>query len=67
MATKKSDGIVVWDHKGLVIVWPDGHHSRFSWVELRQVCHCAECRHQQEQRPGSCDPLYNYQETTGEV
>ena len=38
------EGIVVWDQNGLVVLWPDGHCSRFSWSMLRQACHCAECR-----------------------
>ena len=43
------EGIVVWDQKGLVVLWPDGHCSRFSWAALRQACLCAECRHHQEE------------------
>ena len=42
------EGIVVWDQKGLVVLWPDGHCSRFSWTALRQGCPCSECRQQQE-------------------
>jgi DUF971 family protein len=42
------EGIVVWDQKGLVVLWPDGHCSRFSWAALRQACLCAECRQHQE-------------------
>ena len=38
------EGIVVWDQKGLVVLWPDGHCSRFPWAALRQACLCAECR-----------------------
>ncbi len=39
----KREGIVVWDQNGLVVVWPDGHCSRFSWTALRQGCPCSEC------------------------
>jgi len=39
----ENDGIVVWDKKGLVVRWPDGHCSRFLWSELRQACRCDEC------------------------
>ncbi|MBI3303188.1 MAG: DUF971 domain-containing protein [Deltaproteobacteria bacterium] len=44
------EGIVVWDQKGLVVLWPDGHCSRFSWDVLRQACLCAECRRQCEEQ-----------------
>jgi DUF971 family protein len=37
------DGVVVWDQKGIVVVWADGHRSRFSWEMLRRACPCAEC------------------------
>jgi hypothetical protein len=66
-ATQESDGIVVWDHIGLVVVWPDGHHSRFSWAGLRQMCCCAECQHLQQQHDGSRDHRYDNQETAVEV
>ncbi len=39
----KREGLVVWDQQGLVVVWPDGHSSRFSWTALRQGCPCPEC------------------------
>lgn len=39
----KREGIVVWDQQGLVVVWPDGHCSRYSWTALRQGCSCSEC------------------------
>jgi DUF971 family protein len=42
------EGLVVWDQKGLVILWPDGHCSRFPWAVLRQSCLCAECRGKRE-------------------
>jgi len=41
---KEHDGFVVWDRKGLVVVWPDQHRSRFSWEALRHICLCVECR-----------------------
>ncbi len=41
--------LVVGDQKGIVVVWPDGHSSRFSWSDLRQTCRCAECRRQREE------------------
>jgi DUF971 family protein len=37
------EGIIVWDHKGVVVMWPDGHRSRFAWSTLRALCTCAEC------------------------
>jgi DUF971 family protein len=40
---REPDGVVVWDQKGIVVVWSDGHRSRFSWEALRRVCPCAEC------------------------
>jgi DUF971 family protein len=43
---QEQEGIVVWDYKGIVVVWPDGHGSRFSWAVLRQVCPCPVCREQ---------------------
>jgi DUF971 family protein len=44
----EQDGIVVWDRKGVVVVWPDGHRSRVPWAALRAACQCAECRAQRE-------------------
>jgi DUF971 family protein len=44
------EGIVVWDQKGLVVLWPDGHCSRFPWDALRRACPCAECRAQREEQ-----------------
>jgi DUF971 family protein len=35
--------IFVWDCKGVVIIWADGHRSRFTWSALRVECPCAEC------------------------
>jgi DUF971 family protein len=35
--------ILVWDRKGVVILWADGHRSRFMWSALRAECPCAEC------------------------
>lgn len=43
------EGLVVWDQKGLVVLWPDGHCSRFPWTALRQACLCPECRKQREE------------------
>ncbi len=47
------EGLVVWDQKGVVVVWPDGHRSRLPWAVLRAACQCAECR---AQRAGVADP-----------
>ena len=49
--TTETEGIVVSDDKGLVILWPDGHCSRFVWPLLRHACPCEKC--QQEQSNGS--------------
>jgi len=43
---KEQEGLVVWDQRGLVVVWPDRHSSRFSWEALRHSCSCAECQEQ---------------------
>ena len=51
------EGIVVWDQKGLVVLWPDGHCSRFPWTMLRQACLCAECRTRREEQTGSTESL----------
>lgn len=48
------DGMVVWDQKGLVVMWPDGHRSRLSWAALRAACQCAECR---ERRVNALAPI----------
>ena len=40
------EGLVVWDQKGVVVVWPDGHRSRLSWTALRAACQCVECQAQ---------------------
>jgi DUF971 family protein len=45
---KAHEGIVAWDQKGLVVLWPDGHRSRFSWAMLRQACRCPECQKQKK-------------------
>ncbi|MBI3801769.1 MAG: DUF971 domain-containing protein [Deltaproteobacteria bacterium] len=45
-----SEGLVIWDQKGVVIVWPDGHRSRLPWASLRDACPCAECRKRQAGR-----------------
>jgi DUF971 family protein len=49
------EGIVVWDQKGLVVRWPDGHCSRFLWEVLRQVCLCAECRTSRTEQTASAE------------
>ena len=38
------EGIIVWDHKGVVILWPEGHSSRFAWSTLRDLCICEDCQ-----------------------
>jgi DUF971 family protein len=45
------EGIIVWDHKGVVIMWSEGHSSRFSWSTLRSLCACAECQRDVTQTP----------------
>ncbi len=50
---REPDGIVVWDQKGLVVVWSDGHCSRFSWEALRHNCLCPDCQGQNARQ----DPL----------
>jgi len=40
---KEREGIVVWDQRGVVVMWPDGHASRFSWETLQHLRLCAEC------------------------
>jgi len=47
---QEREGLVVWNHKGVVVVWPDGHRSRFSWAVLRQACPCPECRKQRAEQ-----------------
>lgn len=64
---QESDGIVMWDHMGLVVVWPDGHRSRFSWAGLRQMCCCAECHHLEQQHNGSQNHQRDNQKTAIEV
>jgi DUF971 family protein len=51
------EGLVVWDQKGLVVLWPDGHCSRFPWTALRQACPCAACRPRREEQIGSTESL----------
>lgn len=53
------EGIVVWDQKGLVVLWPDGHCSRFPWDALRQACACAECcaRRKEQQTVSESSPV----------
>lgn len=47
------EGLVIWDQKGVVVVWPDGHRSRLPWAALRAICQCVECR---AQRVGVANP-----------
>lgn len=44
------DGIIVWDQKGLVVMWQDGHRSRFFWQELRANCPCKDCQSHESSR-----------------
>lgn len=41
--TREREGIVVWDQRGLVVVWPDGQSSRFSWETLQHLSLCTSC------------------------
>ena len=50
---REPDGIVVWDQKGIVIMWSDSHRSRFSWEMLRRACPCAECWEQAAKPEGA--------------
>ncbi|HXG20151.1 MAG TPA: gamma-butyrobetaine hydroxylase-like domain-containing protein [Methylomirabilota bacterium] len=43
----KHEDLIVWDQKGIVIMWADGHRSRFSWATLRSACVCNDCQPQQ--------------------
>lgn len=51
------EGLVVWDHTGLVVLWPDGHRHRFSWSTLRHACLCTECSQQREKSTGRVESL----------
>lgn len=44
--SKEDEGIVVWDQRGIVVVWPDGHRTRLLWEAIRQACQCADCHAQ---------------------
>ena len=56
---QEREGIVVWDQKGVVVLWPDGHCCRFSWAMLRQACQCAECQTRREKElPRNEHPLH---------
>lgn len=48
--TKDREGIVVWDQRGVVVVWPDGHSSRFSWEILQHLSLCTDCYDQSAQQ-----------------
>lgn len=49
---REREGIVVWDQQGLVVVWPDGHSSRFSWETLQHLSLCTMC-HEHGAQPRS--------------
>jgi DUF971 family protein len=51
------EGIVVWDQRGLVVVWPDGKSNRFSWDTLHQISVCQDC---QAQGLGQNSAPYDY-------
>jgi DUF971 family protein len=57
---KEREGIVAWDQKGLVVLWPDGHRSRFSWLALRQACQCLECQKQKKESATDADHLVQF-------
>jgi DUF971 family protein len=40
---REREGTVVWDQRGIVVVWPNGHSRRFSWETLQHLSSCAEC------------------------
>lgn len=48
---KEREGTVVWDQRGIVVVWPEGHSSRFSWETLQHLSHCTECHTHNPQPP----------------
>ncbi len=41
------EDLLVWDQQGIIIVWADGHRSRFSWSDLRAICSCQACQQYQ--------------------
>jgi hypothetical protein len=41
---EEHDGIVMWDRRGIVVVWTDGHRTYLPWAVLRAACQCRECR-----------------------
>ena len=43
---KEQQGVVVWDQRGLVVRWSDGHSQRFSWDTLRHISLCTACESQ---------------------
>jgi hypothetical protein len=47
------EGIVMWDQKGLVVRWPDGHCSHFLWEALRRACRCPACQLPRDEQVGS--------------
>ena len=60
------EGILVWDQKGVVVLWPDGHCSSFPWAALRQACLCAECgKQRKEQKADREGPLASQRDLWG--
>lgn len=57
---KEREGIVVWDQKGLVVLWPDGHCSHFAWEMLRQACQCLECQKRKKKAEVDTDHLVQF-------
>jgi DUF971 family protein len=47
------EGMIAWDQRGLVVLWPDGHRSSLSWVALRAACQCAECHELRGRTPST--------------
>lgn len=42
--------IEIDSEQGMLVEWPDGHQSRFSFESLRAACPCAACRDQNQRR-----------------
>jgi hypothetical protein len=60
------EGLVVWDQKGLVVLWPDRHCSRFSWDALRQACLCDRCRRPREEQKAEREGPFANQRALGD-